>query len=723
LGHALTRMRVVRDIAEKVIAFLAQIEDLQKRLFEKRKFVVQTDYCLTLDRVPEAFYPEILANAAQLKEWQRLYRMDAWSEDLFWQDQFDEAFLQHHSYLMVDTAFFDADFKARLLATFDDLDAATDGLLIHGENFQALSLLETKYRGQVKCIYIDPPYNKGGDEFIYKDNYQHSSWLTMVSDRFQSGQGFLTPDGVFLVSIDDVEQHVLRIACDNVFGKMNFLSNIVWKSRQNVDSRATNNISNDHEFILAYGHAFRGSQKDESKYSNPDNDPRGPWMSDNMVGLRTRQDRPNLHYDILVGVVKAMQIVEGGQDRIWQVGKYQVLIGPNVPVNEESGVIKIGSYVFVLGAQMQNDDFVARYVGNMTHLSENMPRLSNVYPCTDKGWRYEPSAMAFRILDRRVIWPSDPTGRPRKKSFWKELKSAYTGFSSVVGYTRDGTIEVHDIFGEEVFSFPKPTSLLSTLLEQVVDEDSTVFDFFAGSGPTAHAVLKLNKEDGGNRRYMLVEMADYFDTAIKPRIQKVVFSANWKDGVPQDRDGVSHMFKYQRLESYEDALNNLRIRPPEGAQRRLLYDEFDDYMLHYVLDFETRDSPTLLAPQAFEKPFQYTLKIQRGQSPQDTVVDLVETFHYLIGLHVRRLERHEHQGRPYVVSRGEVRTETGIEKAVTIWRDTESLDLEQEADWANQTLLTEPVDRVYVNGPSFIRQAEPLEITFRERMEGGRRGV
>jgi adenine-specific DNA-methyltransferase len=205
---------------------------------------------------------------------------------------------------------------------------------------------------------------------------------------------------------------------------------------------------------------------------------------------------------------------------------------------------------------------------------------------------------------------------------------------------------------------------------------------------------------------------------LKPRIQKVAFSANWKDGVPQDRDGMSHMVKVQRIESYEDALNNIQVEEPAGAQLALLR-EFDDYMLHYMLDFETRDSPTLLAQQAFETPFDYTLKIQRGHaSPQDETVDLVETFHYLIGMHVQRLERYEHQGRTYVVSRGDVRTERGVERVVTIWRDTEGLDLAQEATWVNAEVLTDLVDRVYVNGDgSFIDKAEPTGITFRERME------
>jgi len=154
MQHALARARVVRHIADRIIAFLAQIEGFQKRLFEKVKFVVQTDYCLTLDRVPEELYPEVLANQAQLDAWRALYNVEAWERDLFWQGKFDAAFLQAHPYLMVDTALFDDDFKARLLATFDDLDAAIDGLLIHGENFQALNLLMDKYRGQVKCVHM-----------------------------------------------------------------------------------------------------------------------------------------------------------------------------------------------------------------------------------------------------------------------------------------------------------------------------------------------------------------------------------------------------------------------------------------------------------------------------------------------------------------------------------------------------------------------------------------
>jgi adenine-specific DNA-methyltransferase len=748
MGHVLTRMRVVRQIAEKIIAFLAQIEDFQRRLFEKKKFVVQTGYCITLDRVPEEFYAEILANEAQLQEWRRLYNIDAWDEDLFWQGEFDTAFLQAHPYMMLDTGLFPEEgygnFKARLLATFDDLEETTDGVLVNGENFQVLNLLQSKYRDQVKCIYIDPPFNTGEDEFVYKDNYQHSSWLSMMEDRLAAARPLVTGDGLILISIDDIEQHTLRMLASSVFGK--FLGNIVWQSRQSVDSRATSNLSNDHEFILTYGTSLRGGLKDLEKFSNPDNDPRGLWRSADMTGLATKERRPNLHYDILLAL--AEDVLDEDSDIILRAGGWEIRkdeTEDKVIIEQEAQLIEQGVRVLVLGDR-EGEVFKARYLCSLPETLTNLPQLPVYYECPPKGWRFEPPMMASKVKEERILFPSDPSGRPRHKLFWDEMGSVYTGFSTVVKtvipyevkkggpidpaaevYTRHGTRELNALFGQEVVQFPKPTELIEVLVEQSGGDNDLVMDFFAGSGTTAHAVISLNRKDGGNRKYILVEIGEYFNTVLKPRIQKVVFSANWENGIPQTKDGQSHMFKYQRIESYEDALTNIRVRQPEGAQRRLLYEEFSDYQLHYMLDFETRDSPTLLAPEAFETPFNYTLKIQRGhESPQDTVVDLVETFHYLIGMHVQRLERHEHQDRAYVVSRGEVRNERGIEKVAVVWRDTEKLDLNQEADWLNAELPARSFDRVYVNGPSHVEKAQPLEITFRDRMEsgaGGPRGV
>lgn len=665
LQLALSRMRVVRFIGEKIIDFLAQIEDFQKRLFEKKKFVVQTDYCLTLDRVPDAFYPEIVANQAQLDAWRELYRLDKWPEDLFWRGEIDAAFLQHHPYLMVDTAFFDADFKARLLATFDDLDAATDGLLLHSENFQALNLLQTKHGGQVKCIYIDPPYNTGNDAFIYKDNFRHSSWLAMMENRLSVGHYLLTEDGVIFVSLDDNEQAQLKQLGDSLFGKENFVTNVIWQ-KVYAPKNSARYFSEDHDYLLTYAknkgiwrpNLLPRSEEAVARYINPDDDPRGPWKPSDLLARNP-----------------------------YSKGQYEI-VGPT-------------------GKRFQNP--------------------------TGTYWRVSKEKFQELDSDRRIWWGEDGNNVPALKRFLSEVREGVVPQTlwtyEEVGHTQDAKRQLLAFVtferNEDVLNTVKPIGLVRRILQisTLPDTSEWMVDFFAGSGTTGHAVINLNREDGGNRKYILVEVGDYFNTMLKPRLQRVAFSANWKDGVPQDKDGLSHLFKYQRLESYEDALNNIRVQQPEGPQRRLLYDEFDDYQIHYMLDFETQGSPSLLTQDAFEKPFAYQLLIQRGhETPQIETVDLIETFHYLIGLHVHRQERHEHQARHYHVSRGQVMTPTGIENVVVIWRDTEELDLEQEADWANEAMLTEPADRVYVNGPSYINNAEPLEITFRDRMEGGVRG-
>ncbi|NBC04592.1 MAG: hypothetical protein GVY20_12915 [Bacteroidetes bacterium] len=211
-------------------------------------------------------------------------------------------------------------------------------------------------------------------------------------------------------------------------------------------------------------------------------------------------------------------------------------------------------------------------------------------------------------------------------------------------------------------------------------------------------------------------MGKHFNDTLKPRIQKVVFTQNWNNGVPQDNEGQSHAFKYHFIESYEDTLNNIDFKNPEDSQEAL---EFEDYRLTYMLDFETQGvSASLLKDSAFETPFDYKLNIQRGHdSPKEETVDLVETFHYLIGLWVQTLRRYEHQDRKYVVSTGQIRNEDSIEDVCIIWRNTKELDLDAEAEWINKEIIGDKTfDRIYINGLNKVKEAEPIEITFREKM-------
>lgn len=197
-----------------------------------------------------------------------------------------------------------------MLQPIDSIQNAPDSSLWHtlieADNYHALQLLEYLYAGKVDCIYIDPPYNLGGD-FVYNDNYvgkddqfRHSKWLSFIKKRLVLARRLLSPDGAILISINDTEYAHLKMLCDDIFAADNYQATLIWRNRQRADSRNKNMISTDHEYILVYGRtdkvSFVGEEKDVSKYSNPDNDPRGPWASIDLSGLADATRRPNLHY-------------------------------------------------------------------------------------------------------------------------------------------------------------------------------------------------------------------------------------------------------------------------------------------------------------------------------------------------------------------------------------------------------------------------------------------
>jgi adenine-specific DNA-methyltransferase len=357
----------------------------------------------------------------------------------------------------------------------DSLDwSITQNLMIEGDNLEVLKLLQKSYAGKVKLIYIDPPYNTGKD-FVYPDNFHdniknyleitaqveggqrictnteasgrfHTNWLNMMYSRLRAGRQLLAQDGAILVSCDDTENANLRLALDDVFGPENFVAQFVWRSRQFTDARPVTNVSTDHEYLICYardlGFSVRGVERDESKFSNPDNDPRGDWMSRSLLGLATKEQRPNLHYEI----------IEPGTGR--------------------------------------------RFPPN---------------PST--GWRYAPEKMQSLILDGCILFPMKDGGRPREKKFRKDMNSEFIAFRSIIEgtYTADGTQEIRTLFGAEIFSFPKPVELIRKVVEQIVSSREIAMDFFAGSGTTGQAVLAQNLIDGGDRRYILVQLQEPLD--------------------------------------------------------------------------------------------------------------------------------------------------------------------------------------------------------------------
>jgi adenine-specific DNA-methyltransferase len=210
-------------------------------------------------------------------------------------------------------------------------------------------------------------------------------------------------------------------------------------------------------------------------------------------------------------------------------------------------------------------------------------------------------------------------------------------------------------------------------------------------------------------------MGDYFDTIMKPRIQKVMYSKDWKDGKPQSKDGIKHIFKYQYLEQYEDTLNNIEFKEAGSYQRTL--SEMDGYFLRYMLDFETRESsPCRFNVEKLTKPFDYTLRITHGNELKDEKVDIVETFNYLLGIHVRQIKTFSSSGTYYRVVFGS----KNEDEVAIIWRDTEKLDLKAlQADKAfieGTILIGIKPSKIYINADFYVEGALPIEPEFKKLM-------
>ena len=586
----LEKIKVLRRIATKIIAFLAQLEDFQKKLWLKKKFVTDTQYCFTLDRIAEKFYAQIAASTAQREEWVKLYAIDeieAAEGDLArentagYSEPLTIAFLKQNPHLVLDTAHFDAGFKAEIVSSIPDLEKSLDGNLFHSENFQALSLMQERYRETVKCVYIDPPYNTGGDGFLYRDSYQHSSWLAQIFTTLGLSKNFLTADGVCFSSIDDSEVHNLINLFEQTFGANNHAANIVWQKRYSPDIRKC--ISDAHEFLICYANNIQKFKDVRRKlpltdfqtkqFSNRDNDPRGPWKSDNFTA---QGYRPNQMY----------------------------------PVTLPSGEI--------------------------------------VTPPPGRCWVFTEPKFKTLLADDRMYFGMDGSGRPGVKRFLSEMNGMvpWTWWEhKQYGNSQEGLKQLMEIFSRDAGiplaeMAPKPTRLIGKVAHISLDLTETLLDYFAGSGTTGHAVINLNREDGGTRKYILVEMGDHFDTVLRPRLKKVAYSADWKNGKPVSRNtGISHAFKYQRLESYEDALNNLAFREDlEGVESGKDFPKLrESYFLHYLLEHQTGGSQSLLNIAHFADPTAYRMKLKNAHSDatEERPVDLIETFHYLLGLRVQ----------------------------------------------------------------------------------------
>ena len=373
-----------------------------------------------------------------------------------------------------------------------------DNLIIHGDNLIALKALLPTYAGKIKCIYIDPPYNTGNEGWKYNDNLthpmfkdwlkktvdkddltRHDKWLCMMMPRLKLLRELLSDDGVIFVSIDDNEQHRLRMLMDEVFDEQNFITNIIWQKKY-TQSNDAKYFSDTHDFILLYAKSINSflinplKRTDEQKgrYENPDNDPRGPWMSQ-PIQVKTPSEK----------------------------------------------------YIFEIVT----------------------PKGKKFLPPQGRSWQFSKERYLELVRDNRIWFGSNGLNVPRIKKFLSDVKDGVIPKTiwlyNEVGSNDDAKRTIKEILINDTFDLPKPVELLKRVIDLSGNKDSIILDSFAGSGTMAQAVLQLNKEDGGNRKFILVECEDYADKITAERVRRVI------KGVPKAKDenlrkGLGGSFSY-----------------------------------------------------------------------------------------------------------------------------------------------------------------------------------
>lgn len=419
-----------------------------------------------------------------------------------------------------------------------------DNLIVHGDNLKALKALLPTYSGRVKCIYIDPPYNTGNENWAYNDNVshpmfadwlkktvdkddltKHDKWLCMMTPRLKLLRELLSEDGVIIISIDDNELASLTLLLDEIYND-GHLATFVWRKR--IGSSMSNDwISSDHEYLLVYSKnreivKILGDEKDMSKYNMPDINGRFFASMPLTVGMNKNM-RPNQWYEL---------------------------------INPKTG--------------------------------------TGYWPTRGRTWGFYPPTMKKKIQDDLIIWPEDYPERklttPRLKSYPEDSKrkrKPTTTWLDNIARTEDGSKELKQIFGESPFSYPKPTKLIKHLINQFAfEKDPIILDSFAGSGTTAQAVLELNKEDGGNRKFILVEMEDYADSITAERVRRVI-----KKGLP----GTFSYFDLGDAIEMEEILSGKNLPSYKELARYVFYtatgEEFDDSKVDETKNFigESRD--------------------------------------------------------------------------------------------------------------------------------------
>jgi len=580
----LNQLKALQHIAFNIIDLVGQFEDELVKVWNKPKFAHSSNYVITLDKIADkdfALLEKIIKHKGiteQVKEWQELGIADKKfkADDILKGKKINEQW----KYLPIDTKHYKS-IELDLLSIFEDIDNQLDGILIHSDNYQALNTIKLKYYGKIQTTYIDPPYNAPSSEIIYINNYKHSSWLTMMENRIEIAKQLMTPDGIFECAIDDNELEPLGILLEKKFpDKEKTCITIV----HNPSGTQSNDFSVTHEYTFVMFPKVNSGR---------------------IINLEERDDEN-------ADIRNFMNTAKGSGDNYKrESGKncfYSILV-------EDEDIIGFG--------EVCDDSF---------HPKEpNILRkdgIVEVYPIDNEG------------TERKWVFSRKTVEKIKKELFVKEIggeirimrKKNLLNFKTVWTDTKYsaktyGTGLLTNL-GLNTFDFPKSIFNTKDFIHLASSSDSLILDFFPGSGTTAHSIIELNKQDGGNRKYIMTELGNHIHEVIIPRLKKVSFSDKWEAGKSKNGDGISQFFKYYSLEQYEETLSKIKYEDKGALPTQDIYHQY-----LFLKDLKLADDVIKLDEKS--------KSIKVDLTKLHPAIDIPETLSHLTGKFIKQIKKDE----------------------------------------------------------------------------------
>lgn len=576
-------LQKMKDVAYKLIDYIAQFEDELVKVWNKPKFVRNSHYVMTLDKLSAELVEKVLESpnfTKQFKEWESLgYILDDFEKSKVLQNGTLSDLWQC---LTIDTVHF-PELESEIVASFENLDETLEGVLIKWDNYQALNNLSNKYREEIGCIYIDPPYNTDSSAIIYANNYKDSSWLTLMENRLSLSRSLLADSAINIMAIDDVELRYLTQLWDAIFQKDNYITLITTEC--NPQGRVANKVSKTSEHHILHS---KNSESLKNIYVNK------LWTSTWTPLKRTwtnsrREIRPNRYYPLLVK-----------DNKISLISK-----------DEYSGIYNKSKKEF-------NDNHVEELRKKYTSLWFDfiLPEWSKWEKLVwqRKYDRVEKEKTTYEIRNGNIYTPAFDKEIPR--TLWK---------NPLFSNPEYGSEYLKNVLGHSNFATPKSYHTIVQFLSMFGD-DTVILDYFWWSGTTAQWVIESNRIDEGSRKYILAELWEHYFTVIIPRIKKLCFSSKWKDGKAQNKEWYSHFFKYYSLEQYEEALE----RSVYWENVSLFDDNHTDTYSRYIFLADEKMTRSLERDEKSGK-----VKVDLSKLYPD--IDIPETLSHILGKKIKTI--------------------------------------------------------------------------------------